>query len=222
MQVNVADRTLRLVQDDITHQDVDAIVNAANKTLLGGGGVDGAIHRAAGPELLAECKRIRKEVLGGAYVETAKPVMTNGYRLKARHVIHVVGPICGIDPHPDRLLAAAYRNCLQLAAEAGLKSVAFPSISTGAFGCDVRWASRIALRTIVDFLRGSGSTAGASEKAATERLERARTGEAVAGAADAAASHHGPGGIAEVRMVLFTRADYDVYAEALRAVLAES
>ncbi|MCL6598696.1 MAG: macro domain-containing protein [Alicyclobacillus macrosporangiidus] len=219
MQVNVAGHTLRLVQGDITHQDVDAIVNAANKTLLGGGGVDGAIHRAAGPELLAECKRIRQEVLGGAYVETAQPVMTKGYRLKARHVIHVVGPICGIDPNPDRLLAAAYRNCLELAAQAGLRSVALPSISTGAFGCDVRWASRIALGTIVDFLRDSGDAAGASEKDTVERIERTEMGEAEA--VDAAASHRGPGGIAEVRMVLFTRADYDVYAEALEALLAE-
>ncbi|SFV05297.1 macro domain-containing protein [Alicyclobacillus macrosporangiidus] len=218
MQVQVGHGSITLVQGDITHQDVDAIVNAANKTLLGGGGVDGAIHQAAGPELLAECKRIRKEVLGGAYVETAQPVMTNGYRLKARHVIHVVGPICGIDPHPDRLLAAAYRNCLQLAAEAGLKSVAFPSISTGAFGCDVRWASRIALGTIVDFLRGVDAT-GADDKEAVERSEPAE--KSGLRARDATASHHGPGGIAEVRMVLFTRADYDVYVEALEAVLAE-
>ncbi|GMA51354.1 O-acetyl-ADP-ribose deacetylase [Alicyclobacillus contaminans] len=190
MQVRVSGKTITLVQGDITHQDVDAIVNAANKTLLGGGGVDGAIHRAAGPELLQECKRIRQEVLGGAYVETAQPVMTGGYRLKARHVIHVVGPICRIDPHPDRLLRLAYWNSLQLAANAGLQSVAFPSISTGAFGCDVRWASGIALSTIVDFLNQSSK----QELSATDRLN-------------------------EVRMVLFTRADYDVYAETLRELI---
>ncbi|GGJ02689.1 O-acetyl-ADP-ribose deacetylase [Alicyclobacillus cellulosilyticus] len=155
MQATIFGSLITLVQGDITEQDVDAIVNAANKTLLGGGGVDGAIHRAAGPELLAECRRIREEVLGGRYLETAQPVLTKGYRLKARHVIHVVGPICGVDPDPPRLLAAAYRNSLQLAAAKGLRTIAFPSISTGAFGCDIQWASRVAVDAVIAYLQAN-------------------------------------------------------------------
>jgi O-acetyl-ADP-ribose deacetylase len=135
-----------ITKGDITACDVDAIVNAANKSLLGGGGVDGAIHRAAGSELLQECR-----TLGGA--ETGEAKMTAGYRLKARHIIHTVGPVWhGGGGGEDALLAGCYRNSLKLAAAAGLKSVAFPSISTGAYGFPITRATPIALRTVKEVL----------------------------------------------------------------------
>ncbi len=131
-----------VVQGDITTMDVDAIVNAANSSLLGGGGVDGAIHRAAGSELLAECRS-----LNGCKAGQAK--MTRGYNLKARHVIHTVGPIWrnGRQGEPETL-ANCYRNALALAKEHGLKSIAFPSISTGVYGFPVTQAAAIAAREV--------------------------------------------------------------------------
>lgn len=139
---------IELVEGDITQQDVDAIVNAANTSLLGGGGVDGAIHRAAGPQLLAEC-----EQLGGC--PTGDACITRGYRLAARWVIHTVGPVWKDGQHDeDRLLASCYRNSLALAADRGLDSIAFPSISTGAYGFPIDRAARVALRTIGEFLLG--------------------------------------------------------------------
>jgi O-acetyl-ADP-ribose deacetylase (regulator of RNase III) len=131
---------IEIVEGDITLLDVDAIVNAANETLLGGGGVDGAIHRRAGPELLAECR-----TLGGAHTGEAK--ITRGYRLKARHVIHCVGPVWhgGTRGEPEAL-ASCYRSALQLAKKHSLKSIAFPAISTGAFGYPMREATGIAVR----------------------------------------------------------------------------
>ena len=132
--------SIEVVEGDITLLDVDAIVNAANSSLLGGGGVDGAIHRGAGPELLEECRK-----LGGARTGEAK--MTRGYRLKARHVIHCVGPVWyGGSRGEADALASCYRNALKLAEEHGLKSIAFPAISTGIYGYPIEQATSIAVR----------------------------------------------------------------------------
>ncbi len=136
-----------ITRGDITRVDVDAIVNAANTSLLGGGGVDGAIHRAAGPELVAECR-----MLHGCRTGQAK--ITRGYRLPARWVIHTVGPVWQDGTHgEDELLASAWRSSLALAAERGLRTIAFPSISTGAYGFPVARAARIAMDTTLAFLR---------------------------------------------------------------------
>src|SRR5512137_1654655 len=130
---------IEVVEGDITKQAVDAIVNAANTTLLGGGGVDGAIHRAAGPELLTEC-----QTLGGCATGQAK--ITKGYRLPAKFVIHTVGPVWRDGGHgEDELLASCYRSCFTLVAQHGIRTVAFPSISTGAYGFPMERAARIAV-----------------------------------------------------------------------------
>lgn len=134
------------VRGDITRLEVDAVVNAANASLLGGGGVDGAIHRAAGPELLAECR-----TLGGA--RTGEVKATKGYRLRAKWVLHAVGPVWhGGREGEDEALASCYREALRLAAGKGARSVAFPAISTGAYGFPIERAARIAVREVRDGL----------------------------------------------------------------------
>ncbi len=146
MRVEINNSAIELVRGDITQQDTDAIVNAANTGLLGGGGVDGAIHRAAGPGLMDECR-----TLSGCATGDAK--ITRGYRLKAKYVIHAVGPVYRDGRHgEDELLASAYRRSLDLAAGNHLKSIAFPAISTGVYGYPLRDAARVALRTIINFL----------------------------------------------------------------------
>jgi O-acetyl-ADP-ribose deacetylase (regulator of RNase III) len=160
-------------QGDITQQTVDAIVNAANASLLGGGGVDGAIHRAAGPKLLAECR-----TLGGC--PTGEARITKGYDLPARHVIHTVGPVYGGRPEDAHLLASCYTNSLDLARENGIKSIAFPAISCGVYGYPIQAAAEIAVNTCSGFLVKNAS-------------------------------------VQEIIFVLFSEADYSVYANRLAA-----
>jgi O-acetyl-ADP-ribose deacetylase (regulator of RNase III) len=140
---------IELVQGDITKQNVDAIVNAANSSLLGGGGVDGAIHRAAGPGLLRECR-----TLGGC--QTGEARITRGYNLPSSHLIHTVGPVWHGGGHgEEELLKSCYRNSLKLAEENGVRSIAFPSISTGAYRFPIERASRIAVETVHEYLEKS-------------------------------------------------------------------
>ena len=146
MEVKWGSSVLELLEGDITRQDTEAIVNAANTSLLGGGGVDGAIHRAGGPQILEECRR-----LGGC--PTGEARLTRGGNLPARYVIHTVGPIYrdGVHREPE-LLAACYRESLKLASAKGIKTVAFPSISTGAYGYPLADAARVALKTVKAYL----------------------------------------------------------------------
>ncbi|MEM2205394.1 MAG: O-acetyl-ADP-ribose deacetylase [Candidatus Hadarchaeales archaeon] len=152
MEFKVGKAVVRLVQGDITEQETEAIVNAANPSLMGGGGVDGAIHRKGGPTIREECARIReREWPDGLPVGEA--VITSGGRLKAKYVIHTVGPIWrGGNKREPQLLAKAYRSSLSLAVSKGIKRISFPSISTGAYGYPVEKASRVALRAVKEFL----------------------------------------------------------------------
>lgn len=175
MFIKAGNAKVTLVQGDITLQDTQAIVNAANSSLLGGGGVDGAIHRAGGPQILEECKKIRARQ-GGC--PAGEAVITGGGNLKAQYVIHTVGPIwSGGGSGEDGLLANAYRNSLGLAESMGIKTLSFPSISTGAYGFPTKRAARVAARTVKEFLCGQNT-------------------------------------LEEVRFVLFSERDLNIYREA--------
>ena len=147
MKVKIHQSHLSLVEGDITQQDTDAIANAANTGLRGGGGVDGAIHRAGGPTILEECKKI-----GGC--PTGQARITTGGRLKANYVIHAVGPVYKDGSHREpELLAGAYRSSLELASQHRIKTVAFPSISTGVYGYPIKLAARVAMTTVWEYLK---------------------------------------------------------------------
>ncbi|MFQ5441559.1 MAG: O-acetyl-ADP-ribose deacetylase [Thermodesulfobacteriota bacterium] len=147
MELKVGSVVIELKRGDITLEDTDAIVNAANSGLCGGGGVDGAIHRSGGPSIMEECRKLGSCPTGSA-------VITGGGRLKARFVIHAVGPVYrGGGKGEEGLLKGAYRSCLETALDRGLKSVSFPSISTGAYGYPIDAAARAALKTVIDFVR---------------------------------------------------------------------
>jgi len=144
-RVKIGTSILELEQGDITKQNVDAIVNAANSALSGGGGVDGAIHKAAGRELLQECLTLGR-------CPTGEARMTKGYKLPAQYVIHAVGPVYSMYEKPEILLAKAHISSLQLAHEAGLKSIAFPALSTGAYGYPLKQAAPVALHAVADYI----------------------------------------------------------------------
>ena len=147
MEIKIGSSVLSLIKGDITDESTEAIGNAANSGLRGGGGVDGAIHRAGGPKIMEECRKV-----GGC--PTGSAVITTGGNLKAKYVIHAVGPIYGGGTKgEDKLLSGAYRKSLEIASEKGIKSIAFPSISTGVYGYPIREASKVALKTVIDYLK---------------------------------------------------------------------
>lgn len=179
MQTKIGKAKLILLQGDITEENTEAIVNAANSSLLGGGGVDGAIHRAGGPKILEECKEIRRKQ---GRCPTGEAVITSGGNLKTKYVIHTVGPIWrGGNQNEDNLLHNCYLNSLKLAKERKIKSISFPSISTGAYRFPIERASRIALKTVIDFLKDDG--------------------------------------FEEVRFVLFSKKDLEIYCKNLKRIL---
>ncbi|MDD5038624.1 MAG: O-acetyl-ADP-ribose deacetylase [Dehalococcoidales bacterium] len=156
IQLSINQSRLSLIKGDITRQTTDVIVNAANSSLMGGGGVDGAIHRAGGPAILKECKQI---VSRQGRLPTGKAVITTGGNLKARFVIHTVGPIWyGGNKGEPELLASSYQESLKLAAEKNLGSISFPSISTGAFGYPTSEAAKVAIRTVASFLKSQSNS----------------------------------------------------------------
>ncbi len=147
MEVKIGNATLSIVEGDITKEETGAIVNAANSGLRGGGGVDGAIHRAGGPAIMEECRKI-------GHCPTGQAVITTGGNLKTRYVIHTVGPVwSGGNRNEAGLLKSAYLESLKLASKRGLKSLSFPAISTGAYGYPLHDAARIALKTAIDYLK---------------------------------------------------------------------
>ncbi len=150
-EVSINQTRLAIIQGDITQQATDAIVNAANPSLMGGGGVDGAIHRSGGPAILEECKQI---VARQGRLPTGQAVITTGGNLKARFVVHTVGPVWhgGTEREPE-LLASAYRESLKVASENSLSSISFPSISTGAYGYPLAEAAKVAITTVASFLK---------------------------------------------------------------------
>ncbi|KXB05450.1 hypothetical protein AKJ50_00750 [candidate division MSBL1 archaeon SCGC-AAA382A13] len=150
MKLEINNTVLELAQGDITKQKTEAVVNAANKRLAPGGGVAGAIHNAAGPKLWKECKK-----LNGC--ETGEAKITKGYQLPAKHVIHTVGPVYSDSPKDPELLASCYQESLKLAEKNNIKSITFPAISTGAFGYPTNEAAKIALETVIDYIKnGTG------------------------------------------------------------------
>lgn len=151
MKIEIGSSIIELVRGDITNEEVDAIVNAANSHLAGGGGVDGAIHQAGGPEIMRE---LDEKYTG---CPTGSAVITGAGRLKVKHVIHAVGPRYSGKPKDEELLAGAYRSSLELAVSHGAGSIAFPSISTGVYGYPIREAARVALKTVMDFLEENGA-----------------------------------------------------------------
>lgn len=180
MEFTLGRTKIKVVHGDITDQDTEAIVNAANSSLMGGGGVDGAIHRRGGKEILAECKEIREKQWPGG-LPTGEAVITTGGKLRARYVIHTVGPVWRGGTHDEeRLLRNAYRNSLKLASKRNIRSLSFPSISTGAYGFPIEKASGIAFRAVKEFVEN--------------------------------AEHS----IAEVRFILFSKEDFEIYLAMIR------
>ena len=203
---------IRIVQGDITTLAVDAIVNAANQMMLGGGGVDGAIHRAAGPELYEACLKV-PEVRPGVRCPTGEARITPGFRLPAKFVIHTVGPVYRDGRHGEpELLAACYRNSLALAAENGCKSIAFPCISTGVYGYPIEDAAKIAVREVKAFLAAKNAKDAECAEGEYGRAGAPRTPEDEGRAQTAAAPQM------EVIFCCFSEGDKKVYEEISRTV----
>ena len=154
MEAKIGNTKLILTIGDITESETESIVNAANSSCMGGAGVDGAIHLKGGSKILEECVKIRKTLYPDG-LPPGEAVITTGGNLKAKYVIHTVGPICNgpMKEHQKQILENAYQNSLKLAVEKNIKSISFPSISTGAYRCDVKEASKIALKAVIDFLK---------------------------------------------------------------------
>ncbi|MDH6135375.1 O-acetyl-ADP-ribose deacetylase (regulator of RNase III) [Kitasatospora sp. MAA4] len=190
---------ITLAEGDITEQQVDAVVNAANSSLLGGGGVDGAIHRKGGPEILADCRRLRASHYGKG-LPTGRAVGTTAGRLPARWVVHTVGPVFLAEEYDRRaeLMASCYRESLRVAGELGARTVAFPAISTGVYGWPLEDAARIALTTVAEACR---SEEGEAEEGGTEG---------------------GVAGLVEVRFVLFGAAAYEAFERVRRELVQRS
>lgn len=151
MYFRIKDTSLRIIRGDITHQETEAIVNAANSSLMGGGGVDGAIHRAGGPKIMEECKKIRKEDWPDG-LPPGEAVITSGGNLRARFVIYTVGPIWTGGERESETLQSCYLKSLMLAENRGIRSISFPSIGTGAYGYPVNLASKIAIQSVKDYI----------------------------------------------------------------------